>query len=62
MKMPGCTAEASLSASNQHYQLIADKAPYLKRENPRNPRNGDGPRRWLIALERMVGWIKGGLA
>jgi hypothetical protein len=32
MKIPGFTAEASLSMSNEHYELIADKAQDLKRQ------------------------------
>ena len=30
MNMPGFTAEASLSKSNEHYELIADKTQYSK--------------------------------
>jgi hypothetical protein len=32
MNMPGFTAKASLSESTEHYELIADKAQYLKRQ------------------------------
>jgi hypothetical protein len=32
MNIPGFTAEASLSKSNEHYELIADKAQYPKRQ------------------------------
>lgn len=32
MNIPGFTAEASLSESNEHYKLIANKAQYLKRQ------------------------------
>jgi hypothetical protein len=32
MNMPGFTAEASLSKSNEHYELITDKAQFLKRQ------------------------------
>jgi len=32
MNMPGFTAEASLSKSTEHYELIADKTQYLKKQ------------------------------
>jgi len=32
MNIPGFTADASLSRSNEHYKLIADKDHYLKRQ------------------------------
>jgi hypothetical protein len=32
MSMPRFTAEASLFKSNEHYELIADKAQYLQRQ------------------------------
>jgi hypothetical protein len=32
MNMPGFTAEASLSQSTEHYELIADNAQFSKRQ------------------------------
>ena len=32
MNMPGFTAKLRLSKSNEHYELIADKAQYLKKQ------------------------------
>ena len=32
MNMPGFTAEASFFKSTEHYELIADKAQFLKRQ------------------------------
>jgi hypothetical protein len=46
LNMPGLTAEDSLSKSNEHYELIADKAQFLKRQG--NYPTAEDCFRWML--------------